>query len=224
MRLGNQGILLSKVIAAGGGLTITKIADWARTSGSAATPSSSFTSTNGGLLVYMGHRDAFDSLLAPTNTGTAYTWTNRNGQNNPAVGIYTAPCTNSQSMTVSIPAAGEKAWATLYEVTGQHASPIGTTGGAANVGTNNLNAAVTTTVNNSATFIVDNEYQELGAMVSSNLTSFTPLNGGSGYAGWTDGISGYRVVATAGATTINLDAGGSGTAWHTYSYCEIKPA
>jgi len=205
----------------GGGLVITSpVATWTGTG--SPTTSASFTATSGGLLV-LGHCQWNGTMNTPTNSGTAFTWTQRASDTAGVVQhkVWTAPITAGQSMTVSLNSTSEDGiLGMVWHVTGQHASPIGVSGAASNVTTNNLTVNFTASVAGSATFVHASDYQELGTMTSSNLLDPNTTN----FSGVVDGLSGYRANASAGATSFNLDAGGTGTAGTGYAYVEIKPA
>lgn len=85
--------------------------------------------------------------------------------------------------------------------------------------TNNINVGGTTTVNDAIVIGGGTEWNDLGTPTSSDMTDFTGFNGAGGSM---SGGSGYKLISTAGAYTVNLDAAGSGAAgpwnWATVAY------
>jgi hypothetical protein len=204
----------------GGGLTITQpVAMWARTSGGAAATSASFSANSGEILVIGVGRDGGGAPVSPT-TSPSLTVTSR-AQDTAHAGtqIYTAPVTSTTSYTITLPASAEKHAGFVWVVAGQHASPIGVASNG-NSTTNNINPAYTASAAGSVIFVASSEWQELGTPTSSNLTNTVHGN----HAGWTENFVGRKLNVSAGATTFNLDAAGSGTANWSYVYLEILKA
>jgi hypothetical protein len=203
----------------GGGLTVVQpVAMWARTSGSAATSSASFSVTSGELLV-IGICSNGNAPPSPT-VSAGYTVTQRGSDSSYSqTRIFTAPVTSTTSITITLPSFAENGIGFVWQVSGQHASPIGV-GSGGNSTTNNLTVNYTATAAGSITFVMANEWQELGTPTSSNMTNTVHGN----YGGYSEGFAGRRANAASGATSFNLDAGGSGSANWSYSYVEILKA
>lgn len=220
-----MGIMASGYMeaAAAGGLTITPVARWQRTTGSAANVSSSFSVTNGGLIVCaIGYdfNDANPALATPSNTGTPFTWTRRavgTASSRPTDAVWTAPVTATISTTISITASTTREWAKAWVITGQAASPIGVTGNSATQTGQNQTISYTASAAGSAMFVAAEDWNETGNITSSDLT----LDNGD-YTGWTDAAPGHRVHTSAGATSFHLTAGGASPIW-SWAYCEIVP-
>jgi hypothetical protein len=207
----------------GGGLTVTQpVALWARTSGSAAATSASFSVVSGDLIVVgISGDNPGSSFAAPTNSGTAFTWTLRQTSTGYATTkMYTAPATASQSMTVTLPASSEKQAAFLWVVSGQHASPIGSGSGGADANTNVVNQNYTPQAAGSVTFVFASDWLETGVPTSSNLTNTVHGN----QTGYQETFVGRKANATTSATSFNLDAAGAGGTNWSYTWQEILAA
>jgi hypothetical protein len=194
--------------------------------------SASFTAPSGALLVMCVGGDT--SSGGVTNTLSAsdsggLTWTSRgkrDGNENPPNGgiseIFTAVTVSAVARTASVRrtttgGGTNRLSAKLYVVTGQDASPIGNAAEGGST-TNNLTATgPTTTAANSYVFYAATEWNQLGSPTSSDLTEDA-----FDHASQVSGLSGYEAVATAGATTANLDAGGTGAAAWGFIGLEIK--
>lgn len=219
-------LMASRVVAGGGGgggLTVVQpVAFWGRTSGSAAQSSAAFSVTSGELLVVGISGDApSSSFAAPTNTNTAFTWTlQQTGSAYATVKVYTAPVTATQSTQITLPASSEKQGAFVWQVSGQHASPIGTGSGNGNANTNTANPAYTPQAAGSIIFVTASEWLETGTPTSSNLTNTVHGN----QSGYQEFFVGRKANPTTSATSFNLDAAGSGGTNWSYAWVEILPA
>lgn len=205
----------------GGALTITTpVAMWLRTAGAA---SASFSVTSGTHLILVGIGQWNGTIATPTNSGTAFTWTQRAANTGTFLfsKIYSAPAIASQSMTVTLGAGGgNDSWGMIWVVSGHHASPFGVTGSITDNTTNSLTVSYTASAAGSCTFIAAHDFEERGAATSSNLLD---INNGN-YTGIVDAICGYRLNTAAGATSLNLDAFGTSTAGWNHSYLELLAA
>jgi hypothetical protein len=218
MSLARRLLAACRVVAGGGGggLTVTTpVAIWQNGT------SASFSVTAGDLIVVAWGTYPTESIVAPTNSGTAFTWTQRESLSTVlTIALYSAVASTSQTMTVTTPTGGDFEHGFLWVISGQHASPFGVADDYEST-TNAHNTNYTASANGSVTLVHAIEYQELGAPTSSNLTDVNVEAGISGYA---EVICGYKPNAAAGATSFNLDAGGAGGPNWEVLYLEILPA
>jgi hypothetical protein len=227
---GTAAVTYSSTIAAVGakppdpptGLVITTpIPMWSQPANT-VTISASFAVAVGDLIVYGrgGDGNANVHNSTPSNSGTAFTWTERAydagfGQN----AIWTAVATVAQTMTINHPAVGEKMYGHIWVVKGQHTSPIGVAG--ANFDFINVrDVSYTATVAGSKTLVIAQDWGEQGPPTSSNMIDVEHGD----FSGYTDAVAGIRENAAAGATSFNLDAGGTGVTQLSWAYLEIIPA
>ena len=204
----------------GGELTVTTpIPVWQRETGSDASVSASFTVAVDDLVVFAISSDEFAWFTGPTNSGTAFIWTQRatSPSSPPITRLYTAVATVAQSMTVSVTANSAKCYAHVWVVSGQDDAPIGVSGGAQST-SEVVDQSYTAGAAGSVVFVVASDWYETGVLTSSNLLDMQIVEVG----GWCDAILGHRLNAAAGATSFNLDAAG-GPLWG-YCYLEIIPA
>lgn len=112
-----------------------------------------------------------------------------------------------------------RAWAA--KITGQDLTTwVGAVAENSTTTTNNWTpAGPTTTRANSIILVAVSEWEALGAMASSDLTET-----GFHIASVLSGLFGYKSVASAGATTINLDAGSTGNPRTNFVAMEILEA
>ena len=131
------------------------------------------------------------------------------------------------SMTVSVrrtndsggTGAFDRVSAKVYVITGQHATPIPTTGEGSST-TNNLTASIFTSAHaNSLALVCGTDWNANGLPTSSDLT-IDAFN----HAGVLSGLSGYKTLGTAGAETANLDAAGTAAAEWNWCAVEIREA
>lgn len=131
------------------------------------------------------------------------------------------------SMTVSVrrtndsggTGAFDRVSAKVYVITGQHATPIPTTGEGSST-TNNLTASIFTSAHaNSLGLVCGTDWNANGTPTSSDLTidAFD-------HSGVLSGLSGYKTLGTAGAETANLDAAGTAAAEWNWCAVEIREA
>jgi hypothetical protein len=170
------------------------------------------------------------NTLSASDSG-GLTWTSlgkRDGNENPPNGgiseLFWALTTSAVSRTVSVrrttTGGGTNRLSALCLVlTGVNvASPFGSVveGGST---TNNLTATYTggTTAANSWLVAVATEWNQLGAPVSNDLTEDA-----FDHASQISGLAGHKLVAAAGAASVNLDAGGTGAAAWGYVIVEVK--
>jgi hypothetical protein len=188
--------------------------------------SAAFTPPDGSLLVLTIEDDSNSAGNTYAAGGGGWTWTQRKAQisTTGAAVIFTAPVTTGASMQATCQRASgtsgtDRLSAKLYVVTGQDASPIGTSGSGTST-TNNLNAAIfTSTQPNSFAFVAGTDWNQLGVPTSSDLTKDA-----ADYSGAISVISGYKDNGATGAQTANLDAGGSSAAKWEWAALEILPA
>lgn len=190
---------------------------------SGSTASASFTVSVGDLIVYGNHQqDAVGT--APTNSGTAFTWTSRvHEADTPSSGfmharIWTAVASVGQTMTVTAPSGPTNSFSYLWVVSGQHASPIGVVGSDFQT-VNGLTVNYTATAAGSVTFVVAQDYEERGTITSSDLSPSTTAD----LSGFTDVFVGRKLNTAAGATSFNLDPAGSSATGTVYAYIEVLP-
>lgn len=186
---------------------------------------SSYTPAVGSILLL---RIACDSAagVSPTITlgGTdPETWTQRvyrsDGEGTAGtVAIYTCTVGTSGARTTTVTVndvynnafvANSKhlGFAEISEKDDPHASPIGNVAEGSST-TNNITPTGPTTANpNADVFAVATDWNALGAATSSDLTET-----GFHIAGVISGLYGHKSVASAGATSINFDAAGTGAA------------
>lgn len=196
--------------------------------------SGAFVPADGSLLVVISACDTNAGSTPTLNvSGGGLTWTTRVSRGDSegtagSVGIATAPVVTGASMTVTVDWTGTgqgtnqiRGRAKVYIVTGQDASPIGSTGENSST-TNNWTPSgfVTTTAANSYVFAGASEWNALGAPEgSSDLTEENWH-----IASVLSGLWGYKVVASAGSTSINFNAAGTSAAdWNAVAL-EIKEA
>ena len=215
---------------------------WALTTGAAnddpTGASASFTPPNDSLLVVCIACDTAGGTT-PTTTvsGGGWTYTSR-GLRGDAEGtggyveIYTAPVTTGASMTITATVnnmglsgtSQQRGRAICYVVTGQGASPIGAAAENSASNTNWTPAGPTTTAANSMVFAAAEDWNASGSPTSSDLTetAFSFNVSGGTTSPVLSGLFGYKTVASAGATTLNFDAAGTGD-WNMVAL-EIKEA
>jgi hypothetical protein len=182
--------------------------------------SAAFAVLNGDFLVLAIGQDTGSASSPPTNTGTALTWARQIGRPDaPMLEIWTAPVlADNASMTVTLVRSdGSDRWfGRLYKVSAANASPIGASVAPSAVFTDPYNLPITTTAAGSVVFVLAYEYQETGLPTSSDLTHQAIR-----FIGWTEMLTGYEIVASAGASTSNLDAAGGSPQWRAVAL-EIK--
>jgi hypothetical protein len=195
--------------------------------------SASFTPPSGSLLVVSAVVDT-GAGVTPSATcsggGLTFTEDMSRGDSEGTAGIckqWTAPVPTGASMTVTVAfsnvgvihgAATVCGSGKVWVETGQDASPKGATAENSSTTNNWSPAGPTTTAANSHVFATGSEWNALGSPVSSDLTEDAFSNS------FISGLHGYKLVASAGATTLNFDASGSSAAdWNMISQ-EIKEA
>jgi hypothetical protein len=191
--------------------------------------SPNFSVTADDIVVCFVHLDA--GGIPPTPTTPSQTWTLVDGVLDPGFAVYwTKAASTTSTFVITIPPDSTiKIWAHAYKVTGADSTdPIGAgdAAGSSGLTTNNLTVSITPESHSEISYIIAgaNEYFELGAITSSDLT-VNQLNGGTGYTGWTDGATGWKQLAALDTSdSFNFDAGGSGSAWWVHAYIQIKMA
>jgi hypothetical protein len=150
--------------------------------------------------------------LDPATGGGAYVWTRNTTTSNTSMTITATRVTSPGEGTGRVSCMA-------YVVTGQAASPVGATArNKQTSGTSWTPAGPTTTVANAFIFAVFTDWQANPSPASSDLTA-----DGLQYSGAISVLSGYKNVASAGATTANFNVS-SGTMNTCYCALEIQPA
>lgn len=200
----------------------------ARFSGSITTGNSitsgSFTPPNNSIIVLCIDADwstaASGTDRAFSVAGGGLTWNSRadSGQNNGGAAIWTAPVTSGASMTIQVTMTGQATnyttTAKAYQVTGQHASPIGnsTSGGST---TNSISPSITA-AGAGRLFGAGTEWNALGAPTS------TDTEDAAHFAGLISVMSAFKAADhVSGSQSINFDASGAGAADWRYALLEI---
>lgn len=186
--------------------------------------SASFTPPAGSIIVVTVQSDTDD---AGTGTTFAYSdsvdgttgWGERikrddaDDSNGGAVSIGTKVVGASVAMTVTVTRSGSdgstnRVSAKAYVVTGQNSSdPLGAVG-EASVTTNNTTPTILTTEqDNSLIFVSVSDWNQLGSPASSD-----GIEDSADYSGAISVMSMYEAQTTAGAKTMNIDFGGTGSA------------
>lgn len=206
-------------------MAVTPVTTWSLSdagTGDFAGTSGAFVPANNSVLVVEFLVDT-GAGTTPTNitiSGGGLTWTPQVARGDSEgtagfVAIYTAPVTTGESMTVSVTVldvgvtGGTRGRAKCYIVDDPHATtPIGNVGENSST-TNNWTPTgfITTTAANSYVFVAASEWNALGAATSSDLDEE-----GQHLSGIISGLFGFKTVASAGATSVNLDAAGSSAA------------
>lgn len=144
--------------------------------------------------------------------GHASIWTRNSGLPNTSMTV-SVRRTNDSGGTGAFDRVSAKA----YVVTGQHATPVPTTGEGSS-STNNLTASIFTSAHtNSFAFVAATEWNANGLPTSSDLT-IDAFN----HAGVLSGLSGFKDLSTAGAETANLDAATTAAAEWNWAAIEVR--
>ena len=124
-------------------------------------------------------------------------------------GALTVTATASSGMSVAL---------TVYDVTGQAATPVGATAKLSST-TQDAGASLTTTTAGSLVFVAADDWAATGAASSGDLSAQA-----FHMPGWISGLSGYKTAGASGPQTMNVVAGTAGwaPAWQIASV-EIVP-
>lgn len=204
--------------------TFVQEAEIAWTTGASATRTTgSFTVQSGDVLVLVGVTEDVDSITfgnLPTNTNTAFAWTQRQlfatTGDWTGIGIFTATATAGQSMTVSITATGGSAtngaWGfNVYTFRGSDgigASSITNAAGGPSLG-------LTTTTDNAAIIVVSGDWNAADGASRTwrTVNSITPTSGNGmeqtyfrDAAHYTLYSAYYTDAGAAGSKTVGLSA------------------
>lgn len=186
------------------------------TGAQASATSGSFTPANNSLLVVCVNADAaFGGAITPTVTCTsaAATFTRRIKQDGAEdtgayAAIFTAPITTGTSMTVTVGSTDGNSTsisAKIYIVTGQHASPIGTTFQGAST-TNNYTPTLFTTTGAGRVFTCAVDWNELGTPSSTDTADAGDQPGNISF------LSAYRASDHTASQSISGSFDAAGTA------------
>lgn len=188
--------------------------------GGASATTASFTSPAGGLLVAgLATLDVAASGLS----GGGLTWTRRVQRTTSGwVEIWTAPSPTAQSMTVTATLAGTGSAALkLWPVSGQHLSPIGTTGTGSTTTNNATITGYTSTGDGSRGFVVALD-AALGDTPSSTDTAVAGIIGG--FMPYLMATKAANSGPSGSTVQFNLDAGGTDPAGWQWVAFEVLAA
>lgn len=209
--------------AGGGGITVSAKARFEASSGNAT--SASYTVATDDVIVFTictntNFGDNNHIITKSAGTATVGTITQEAlQQTGGQASLHWCRVTAGGTATFTVSTASTRTIVRPFVLTGCNTSDcIGakTQGGST---TNNLTTtAVVTQAANSVIIIVDNEWNDLGNLTSTDLLDFDTFNGAGGS---TSGCSGYKVSTSASQSiTANCNAGGSGAADH--DYCQVE--
>lgn len=207
------------------------VARWTGTPAGASTiASASFTPPSGSLLLVAINGDSnVGASFNPTCSGGGHTWTERVTRKNSDGGategfasIFTAPVVTGASMTVSVGRSANdggthRVSAKCYIITGQHASPIGTSAEGTSA-TNNVSPSLAA-AGAGRLFGAATDWNALGAPTS------TDTEDAAHHASQISLLSAYKAADhVSGSQSINFDASGTSAADWNYVLQEILAA
>ena len=211
------------------GSTLDVVRSTPLVTGFVSATSAALTATAGDLLVAVASADT------PQGVGASFTWTDTMGGSwtesahsdtthtansidiSGAAVVATRPVTTTGPVSVTLATSSSHNVAlTVYEVTGQAASPVGAVATLAST-TQDAGAALTTTADGSLIFAAADDWSETGAPASLDLNAQT-----FDIPGMISGLSGYRSAALAGPQSVNILAAGDAPQWQV-ALVEIRP-
>ena len=194
--------------------------------------SSSFNAPAGSkLIVCAGSDSVAGTSVTLTVSGGGLSWVREVQQLPPATfggqsEIWSADVSSLTNLSVSLSRTGSgstnRLSAKVYIVTGQAVSPLGNETGGTSTTENLTTSSLTTTGTNSAVFASAVDWAASGNG-SVNPSSSDMTADPASYNTQIDVLSGYKTVASAGSTTVNLNAAGTpASAQWVYALLEIK--